>query len=871
MLEDPGHTPRLRTGSSRRSASKMALVYNKSSKSSARKYERSNNMEPNVGGVTHMTVINPGKPRQNPFQWIEGRGMGHRHVSPAYQGVGSAAKWRQKNADKFKSARLYSVDERGTVLGKPIHPKRLVGNGGDDGMAYNIEALRRAMQQNARSAGAASPASKRKASDSRGTYVHPSKATTRFGVMAYGNEGPAERARQAALEAADRSPSGPRAKTSKQRMAAARAAVKSSRRSAVPLEVEEVEVKIKERVRAPRTAKPKTSKPKAKAKTSKPKAKAKAKTSKSKPTVKAKAKTSKAKPKAKAKAKKTSSKSKSMAKKTSKKSSKKSSRKVGFFGRRRRGQEASIVKLLRSGKIPAMSRVTRLFGHGPRFPLVMSGRFKQAPAIKRTSAKKTSKKAVKKNPKYVVMNRRRRTSRKHSMRANRRHSRRSSRRHSMRANRRHSRKSSRRHSRRLRPNVLAQRVSRAPKSGKLRASGKLHQVIEYKHGRGGYPVLMSPQVLPHAAIRRFKFGGAAQALHSMPEGERRAWLASRLMAPKRKKTSKKTSKKAVKKNPKYVVMNRRSSRKGRRRLRRNALAILGTPVVKSILVPGVGVLSGVVIARVLATAAASTEGVRNLLDRGVAADAAWKTRMATNAVGIAATAAVLPMIKATDARSEMLKQVVGYSLAGMGASLAGMALARALPGQPWAQSLAGMGEYVNQPMNGLGTMYATAGIGEYVNQPMSGLGTMYAAAGIGEYVNQPMNGLGTEYATAGIGEYVNQPMSGMGTFYAAAGADGLMDAMEAAAGFTEAAAGMGQAVDLPVAYGEGEADASLEAMYNRNPVGFESTVIPTDIAESVSKTIPYDRKVKTSIVTPESRGYESGLFSGTIFSGMSGL
>jgi hypothetical protein len=164
-----------------------------------------------------------------------------------------------------------------------------------------------------------------------------------------------------------------------------------------------------------------------------------------------------------------------------------------------------------------------------------------------------------------------------------------------------------------------------------------------------------------------------------------------------------------------------------------------------------------------------------------------------------------------------------------------------------------------------------SGFGEYVNQPMSGLGTMYAAAGIGEYVNQPMSGLGTEYATAGIGEYVNQPMGGMGTFYAAAGADGLMDSMEAAAGFMEAAAGMGQSAVLPVAYGEGEADASLEAMYNRNPVGFESTVIPTDIAESVSKTIPYDRRVKTSIVTPESRGYESGLFSGTIFSGMSGL
>ena len=86
-----------------------------------------------------------------------------------------------------------------------------------------------------------------------------------------------------------------------------------------------------------------------------------------------------------------------------KKSSTKSSKKAGMFGSRRRGQEASIKKLLRSGKIPAMSRVTRLFGHGPRFPLAMTGKFKLTPR-KKTSAKKTSKKAVRKNPKYVVMN-----------------------------------------------------------------------------------------------------------------------------------------------------------------------------------------------------------------------------------------------------------------------------------------------------------------------------------------------------------------------------------------------------------------------------------------------------------------------------------
>lgn len=131
----------------------MALVYRQSTKSVARKYERSPGMEPNVGGVTHMTVINPGRPtRSNPFQWIHGRARGrNRRVSPAYRTIRGARSWAEKHAQSQR-VKLVAVDEYGTIMARPMSRKQVLRNKGSRSMAYNIQSLRRAMRRNAAAA-----------------------------------------------------------------------------------------------------------------------------------------------------------------------------------------------------------------------------------------------------------------------------------------------------------------------------------------------------------------------------------------------------------------------------------------------------------------------------------------------------------------------------------------------------------------------------------------------------------------------------------------------------------------------------------------------------------------------------------------------
>ena len=127
----------------------MSLVYKPSDLKTARKYERSSGMEPNPG-VTHLSVVsNPGeRVRSNPFQWIDGRGQRHRHASSPYNTIKGAVGWKKRN--KRSSARLYPVDERGTVVSRPLTQKALTRNKEKSGMAYNIGALRRAMRSNPR-------------------------------------------------------------------------------------------------------------------------------------------------------------------------------------------------------------------------------------------------------------------------------------------------------------------------------------------------------------------------------------------------------------------------------------------------------------------------------------------------------------------------------------------------------------------------------------------------------------------------------------------------------------------------------------------------------------------------------------------------
>jgi hypothetical protein len=84
----------------------------------------------------------------------------------------------------------------------------------------------------------------------------------------------------------------------------------------------------------------------------------------------------------------------------------------------------------------------------------------------------------------------------------------------------------------------------------------------------------------------------------------------------------------------------------------------------------------------------------------------------------------------------------------------------------------------------------------------------------------------------------------------------------------EAAAGMGT---MYAAAGLGaEADASLEAMYQKEQPPFTSIQTPTDIARVVTRDMPRDRQVPNSLVTPEGKGYAGGLFARHLFAGMLG-
>jgi hypothetical protein len=59
-------------------------------------------------------------------------------------------------------------------------------------------------------------------------------------------------------------------------------------------------------------------------------------------------------------------------------------------------------------------------------------------------------------------------------------------------------------------------------------------------------------------------------------------------------------------------------------------------------------------------------------------------------------------------------------------------------------------------------------------------------------------------------------------------------------------------------------------MYAKMQPPFASIQTPTDLAQQVTRTLPYDKPVPMSLVTPEGRGYAGGLFARTLFSGMFG-
>jgi len=931
----------------------MALVYKRSTKNSARRYERSSGMESNRGlrsnpGVNALTVVNSGRPRDrdgrflsgrasgrapkaNPFQWIGGRKQ-HIHMSPQYRDLRGAKRWMGNHPDDLKGrgrARLYATDEYGTVLTRAI-PKRLLKNPTRrSGMAYNIGALRRAMRANyAGSEGTQSLLTAARASDTGG-----SKPRRR-------SSGPSESASSGGMTIAS---SGSRPRKRRTATGQRDAHVRARARH---LSAKKGARTRKRKAAAARTSKPRTSR---------------RRTSKRGGSKRTKAQRSASAKKA-ARTRKRNASKRGGSRRGSRRSSKRRSSRRGmgkrsyFHGRRARltGREY-IDKYLTKGLMPTITRIGRLPLSRSGRPSIMTypiprgiGRLSSSKSVRGSSrrgyavgatyrgrkkrrmtalaanrrrrSRRNSRRRVSRNGRrrsrrssrrgsrlgsrrrgsrrrmsrnaavqYATANGRRRRSRRNSRRRgsrrgyvvmNRRRSRRNSRRRGsrrrmsrnqtwavVRNGRRRSRRSSRRRGsrRRMTRNMLAVSKLKYRGSGSHRVGtpkGRTYQLVEFgpksgrKYRHAGYPVLVPPHVSRFSYVRKFRFGGAAKDAHARAKAggyaERRRY--SRWRKPPASFTRKSSRKKmtanrrssrkrsSMRRNQHWVKANRRH-----RRVRRNtglSGVLGGADLMRDVVTPVIGGTVGFIAARVLSNSLANVAQLRGMLDSG-ATDAAGasNTKIAANLLGIAATLGLSTKVG-------IIRQNRGALVTGMGLALTDRLIQRFAASNPSYANY--LGEYVDQPMNGFG---------EYVDQPMSGLGqaAMYAAAGIGEYVDQPMSGLGqTMFAAAGVGQYAEGVDPGDQE-----NVEAMLNGME---GVEQAAAGMG------------EVDARLNAMWGKNRPPFTSTFMPEGVALPVTATLPLDRNIQTSLVTPEAKvgslstpegkGFAGGLFARNLFGGM---
>jgi len=334
----------------------------------------------------------------------------------------------------------------------------------------------------------------------------------------------------------------------------------------------------------------------------------------------------------------------------------------------------------------------------------------------------------------------------------------------------------------------------------------------------------------------------------------------------RKRKSKK-SRRHSRRNPIYVPQTTGMSKNRRRhRLRRNFFKLYGKDVITDIAMPAGYATAGFLAANALSNLAANSDQVRGVLDAGRPADAALATKSIVNAAVIAGALGLSAWAHRAGKMS-MITENATPVLTGMGLAL----IARLLRGTGMASYL---GEYVEQPMGAFG---------EYVEQPMQGLGA---------YVDDPSHGMGREtyYAAAGLGRE---------TYYAAAGyhegidpanqegVDGLMDVMEATGNTVmEAAAGVGQTYYAAAGLGgvgEYIEETDIDGWYGKHPdfvrpgsmteggrmePPFASIQTPVEGAKLITGEMPYERKIPSSLVTPEGRGYAGGLFARNLFAGM---
>lgn len=692
-------------------------------------------MEPNPAGVSALTVVNPGRPERNPFQWISGRGQRHQHESPPYRTIAGALGWKQRH--EGSGAKLYPVDEYGTVVSRAVGKRNLKRNRKrrTKQMAYNIGALRRAMKSNKSYAegwedvfGKGRRGKKRRG----GAKTTAGRSGVTFGAMGMGAGRSAKRGRSRRRR---HSPGPVGIVQKKRRKAAARKAARTRAANKA------------RRSRAARKA----------ARTRKRRGGLRKKSGRRK------------------------------SRKSRRTGRRRSKRAFRFRGRRfnvRHSATPGAREGIAAGRLPGLLRVGRLFNRpsilmgslrgvggkrrrrsgGLWFSRGRGGR-RRSKKMSRNSRRRRSRRSrgiwgnrrrsrrrrSRRNPKYIVTNRRRRRSRRMSRNSRRR--------------------------RRLRRNMLGQGRVRRVKGGWGRGRGPMGQLVEFgphsgrRSGRrySGYPVYVPGHLSTHGYVRRYrKLGGAALAAH------------------RRKSSMKANRRRSMRRNPKYVVQNRRR-RRGRRhsmkanrrhRMRRNQF--LGVQWMSDVVKPVAAGTAGFVAARVLSNAVANIDAISGKLG-------ADNTKLLATGLGIVGT---LALERALAPKVPILSQNRGAIVTGMGLALVDRLLgkvtggAAAYLGEYFEDPSAGMGEYVDQP---LGAYVSDPSMGEYVDQPLSGLGTMYATAG-----------MGTLYAAAGMGYAEGADPSDQGAIdrqmnvaEAAAGVE------QAAAGTLYAAAGLGADAQPP--------------------------------------------------------------------------
>jgi hypothetical protein len=683
----------------------MALVYRKSTKSVARKYERSPGMEPNVGGVTHMTVINPGRPPvRNPFQWIRGATRGrNQRLSPAYRTVRGARGWAEKHADS-NGARLVAVDEWGTVMARPMSRKQVLRNTGRSSMAYNLKALKRAMRRNMSTADREAV----KAA-ARGIDVGSGRRRSKGGRKATGPQ-----AAFASMTSAQRK---------RVSSALASASKRSHKKSKSAATVTGGRVTAKAASKAAKSASKQASAAK--------KAASKAKKATSK---KVASKAAASARKHASKAKKAASKATSKAKKA-KKSSKKAANKAAAKARRaaKAAESAAAVAARASRKAQQRGRLSRKHG---RFHLTSKARggYKRVKGFA-ASPFRTGRLF---NPPYIHITSKHPKRRAAGIR--------------MAAN-----MLGRVSQRRGLP--TGQRVQLVEFGPRSKRKGYAVYVPGHVSERAYVRKFHFGGAASDAHARAMRSGYSKKRY-----SKKRVSANGR--SSMRRNSRKRHSKKHVSRNGRRR-RHSKGMKRNRYVLMRN-MTIFGVDPINQVAIPGAYAVGGLMAANAAANLAAGVPAITNMLDAGRADPIVTKSLVGAGVAGLAIAfggklpamlrqnltpivagmgcAVAVRLLRGTQAAPYLGRWGAGfgeYVDQPLGAYVQDPSMGEYVD-QP-------MGEYVDQPLGGLGspTMYAAAGMGDQAS--VDGLmDTMEAAAGVGAY--EAAAGMGTMYAAAGMGD-----------------------------------------------------------------------------------------------------------------------